>query len=109
MAGDDEGFAFVSVIKDLLEVVLLLPVNGLHTEVVDDEDVQFVQSFKQFLVLAFDSCDPDGIHQFLHCVVCHLVALPAGFVAKRTCKERFPRSSCATDEHRGSGFDVFSA
>lgn len=32
MAGDDEGFAFVPVIKDLLEVILLLSIDWLHKE-----------------------------------------------------------------------------
>ena len=52
------------VIKDLLEVILLLSIDWLHPEVIYDED----------------------IHQFLHCVVCDLVAQTASLVAKGTRK-----------------------
>ena len=36
---DDGGFAPVSVLDDLKEVEQLLPVEGLHPEIVDDEQV----------------------------------------------------------------------
>gem|GEM_PF-5506723 len=62
MAGDDDGFAFVPDIKDLLEVILLLFIDWLHPEVIYDEDIHFVQSPKKLLIFAFNSGDSDDIH-----------------------------------------------
>ena len=87
LARQDESPAVVPVVDDLLEVMLYLPFEPDHAEVVDDEQVVGRELMEEAGLTPFQVYQPQLVDERVHGEVERLVALTAGPLSQGIDKE----------------------
>ena len=108
LAGKDKGLAAVSVIDYLFEVSLEVPLEHLHSEVVDYQKVVSGYLPEEGGLLSFKSGESEVFRQHVHCEVYHFLSLSAGHVAECARKVRLSGPCRTGDEYGHAVADVFS-
>ena len=97
LACQDECLAVVPVVDDLLEVVLYLPFEPDHAEVVDDEQVVGRELAEEVCLTPFQMHQPQLVDERVHGEVERLVALTAGPLSQGIDKESLACARWAYD------------
>ena len=108
LTGNDKGLFVVPVIKDLLEVILELSLNGFHSKVIEDNEVVPGQFFEEPEFFSFQPGHPHLVREALHGEVNDLLALPAGLFAQGICKIGFAGTSRTADNDGATLADIFA-
>ena len=103
---DDGGFPPVPVLDDLKEVEQLLSVEGLHAEVVDDEQVGGGQLVEEPRQRGLDAVDGHLLEELAEVEVGGVEAAEAGLVAEGRSQPALAGAGRAGDEDRESLPDV---